>query len=138
MQFGAESYRVVLYRRSMLRIAEAIAQQEDAQALVPGDNVGQVASLTLANIRAIEVVTLLPVLRPLAGDNKEEIITQARAIGTYETSIEPYEDCCTVFVPKHPETRADLDRVHALERKMDLQPLIEAALEATEMKPFKR
>ena len=138
MQFGAESYRVVLYRRSMLRIAEAIAQQEDAQALVTGDNVGQVASQTLANIRAIEEVTLLPVLRPLAGDNKEEIITQARAIGTYETSIEPYEDCCTVFVPKHPETRADLDRVHALERKMDLQPLIEAALEATEMKRFKR
>lgn len=138
MEFGMESYRVVLYRRSMLRIAEAIARQEGAQALVTGDNVGQVASQTLANMRAIEEVTLLPVLRPLAGDNKEEIIIQARAIGTYETSIEPYEDCCTVFVPKHPETRADLEKVHACEEKMDLDSLIETTLKATEVKQFER
>ena len=138
MEFGMESYRVVLYRRSMLRIAEAIARQEGAQALVTGDNVGQVASQTLANMRAIEEVTLLPVLRPLAGDNKEEIIIQARAIGTYETSIEPYEDCCTVFVPKHPETRADLEKVHACEEKMELDSLIETTLKATEIKQFER
>ena len=138
MEFGMESYRVVLYRRSMLRIAEAIARQEGAQALVTGDNVGQVASQTLANMRAIEEVTLLPVLRPLAGDNKEEIIIQARAIGTYETSIEPYEDCCTVFVPKHPETRADLEKVHACEEKMELDSLIETTLKATEVKQFER
>ncbi len=138
VQFGMESYRVLLYRRCMLRIADAIARQEGAQALVTGDNVGQVASQTLANLRAIEEVTLLPVLRPLAGDNKEEIVNQARAIGTFETSIEPYEDCCTVFVPKHPETRADIDRVHACEERMDLDPLIEETLKSTEVKRFER
>ena len=131
------SYRVILYRRAMLRIAEAIAQKVDAHALVTGENVGQVASQTLSNIRAIEEVTLLPILRPLAGDNKEEIINEARRIGTYQISIEPYEDCCSVFVPKHPETRANLEKVREIESTLDLAPLIIQTLEQTERKTFK-
>lgn len=131
------SYRVILYRRAMLRIAEAIAQKVDAQALVTGENVGQVASQTLSNMRVIEDVTPLPILRPLAGDNKEEIINEARRIGTYQISIEPYEDCCSVFVPKHPETRANLEKVREIESTLDLAPLIEQTLEQTERKTFK-
>lgn len=138
MTHAPAGYRVILYRRNMLRIAEAIAQREGAQALVTGDNVGQVASQTLSNLRAIEEVTLLPVLRPLAGDNKEEIVAQARRIGTYETSIEPYEDCCTVFVPKHPETRADLNTVRQIESGLDLAPLIEQTLAQTAVKRFEQ
>ena len=130
------SYRVILYRRAMLRIAEAIAQKVDAQALVTGENVGQVASQTLSNMRVIEDVTPLPILRPLAGDNKEEIINEARRIGTYQISIEPYEDCCSVFVPKHPETRANLEKVREIESTLDLAPLIEQTLEQTERKTF--
>jgi thiamine biosynthesis protein ThiI len=129
-------YRVILYRRAMLRIAEAVAASEGALALVTGENVGQVASQTLSNMRAIEEVTTLPVLRPLAGHNKEEIIQEARKIGTYEISTEPYEDCCTVFVPKHPETRADLDTVHDIESDLDLPALIDQTVQATEVKRF--
>ena len=130
------SFRVILYRRAMFRIAEAIADTEGAQALVTGESVGQVASQTLSNIRAIEEVTSLPVLRPLSGDNKDEIVAEARRIGTYETSIEPYEDCCTVFVPKHPETRADRYIVHDIESGLELEPLIEHTLAAAETKQF--
>ncbi len=131
------SYRVILYRRAMLRIAEVIAEKVNAQALVTGENVGQVASQTLSNMRAIEDVTPLPILRPLAGDNKEEIINEARRIGTYQISIEPYEDCCSVFVPKHPETRANLEKVREIESTLDLAPLIAQTLEQTERKTFK-
>ena len=131
------SYRVILYRRAMLRIAEAVAQKVDALALVTGENVGQVASQTLSNMRVIEEVTPLPILRPLAGDNKEEIINEARRIGTYQISIEPYEDCCSVFVPKHPETRAKLEKVREIESTLNLAPLIEQTLEQTERKTFK-
>ncbi len=136
MTHALPGYRVVLYRRVMLRIAEAIASKEGAQALVTGENVGQVASQTLSNLRAIEEITPLPILRPLAGDNKEEIVAEAKRIGTYETSIEPYEDCCTVFVPKHPETRANLDTVRAIESQLDLDPLVEQTLNAVETKRF--
>ena len=111
MTHAPPGYRVVLYRRVMLRIAEVIAEREGAQALVTGESIGQVASQTLSNIRAIEEATPLPLLRPLSGDNKEEIIELAQRIGTYDVSIEPYEDCCTVFVPRHPETRANLNTV---------------------------
>ena len=137
MTHAPASYRVVLYRRSMLRIAEEIAQREGAPALVTGENVGQVASQTLTNLKTIEEVTLLPVLRPLAGHNKDEIITEARHIGTYEISIEPYEDCCSVFVPKHPETKANLDRVHRIEADLNLAPIIAQTLDQTEVKTFK-
>ena len=137
MTHAPPGYRVVLYRRAMLRIAEAIAEREGAQALVTGESVGQVASQTLSNMRAIEEATPLPLLRPLSGDNKEEIIDLARRIGTYDISIEPYEDCCTVFVPKHPETRANLKTVHEIEPGLDLSPLIEQALKATDVMTVK-
>ncbi|MDE3257573.1 MAG: tRNA 4-thiouridine(8) synthase ThiI [Gemmatimonadota bacterium] len=137
MTHAPPGYRVVLYRRAMLRIAEAIAEREGAQALVTGESVGQVASQTLSNMRAIEEATPLPLLRPLSGDNKEEIIDLARRIGTYDISIEPYEDCCTVFVPKHPETRANLKTVHEIEPGLDLPPLIERALKETDVMTVK-
>ena len=136
MTHAQAGYRVILYRRAMLRIADAIATSEGGMALVTGENVGQVASQTLSNMKAIEEVTALPVLRPLAGHNKEEIINEARSIGTYEISTEPYEDCCTVFVPKHPETRAHLNTVHAIESKLDLPDLIDQTVQATEVKRF--
>ncbi|MDA0711956.1 MAG: tRNA 4-thiouridine(8) synthase ThiI, partial [bacterium] len=131
------SYRVILYRRCLVRIAEALALRARCQALVTGDNVGQVASQTLANMRAIEEVTVMPILRPLAGDNKDDIIDQARKIGTYDLSIEPYEDCCSVFVPKHPETKAKLDMVHRIESRLDLDAMIAKTLEQVELKTFK-
>ena len=136
MTHAPPEYRVILYRRAMLLIAESIATSEGASALVTGENVGQVASQTLSNIRAIEDASSLPVLRPLSGHNKEEIITEARQIGTYETSIEPYEDCCAVFVPKHPETKADLETVQKIESRLALEPLIAKALENAETKQF--
>ena len=138
MQHGPEGYRVVLYRRAMLRIAEAVARRERAHCLVTGDNVGQVASQTLLNLKAIEEVTLYPVLRPLAGDNKDEIVEQAKIIGTYDISIEPYEDACTVFIPKHPTTRADLNEIHKAESGMDLDSLIEQTLRDTAVKVIER
>jgi tRNA uracil 4-sulfurtransferase len=137
MTEAVSSYRVILYRRCMVRIAEALALRARCQALVTGDNVGQVASQTLANMRAIEEVTVMPILRPLAGDNKDDIIDQARKIGTYDLSIEPYEDCCSVFVPKHPETKAKLDMVHRIESRLDLDAMIAKTLEQVELKTFK-
>jgi tRNA uracil 4-sulfurtransferase len=117
--------RVVIYRRLMTRIAEAIARSTGALALVTGESLGQVASQTLENIARTTEVAGMPVLRPLIGTDKEEIIREARAIGTYEISIEPDQDCCTLFVPKHPETRASAEAVEAAERRLDLTRLVE-------------
>jgi thiamine biosynthesis protein ThiI len=130
------SHRVILYRRAMLRIAERIAVKEKAKALVTGENIGQVASQTLSNILTINEVATLPVLRPLSGDDKEEIIAAARRIGTYDISIEPYEDCCSLFVPRHPETHANPETVQAMEAGLDLDPVLSQTLAATETKTF--
>ena len=100
--------RVVLYRRMMMRIAEAIAKREKASALVTGESLGQVASQTLANLAVIEKAATLSILRPLVGMDKQEIIDQARRIGTFETSATPDQDCCQLFVPRHPATKAKL------------------------------
>ncbi len=124
--------RVVLYRRCMLRIAEAIARQRDAQALVTGESLGQVASQTLYNLQVIEAAATLPVLRPLIGMDKTEIIAEAKGIGTFETSILPDQDCCTLFVPRHPSTRARLDRIEASEEKLDIPALIQMAMDAVQ------
>lgn len=126
------SDRVVLYRRCMVRIAETMARQRDAQALVTGESLGQVASQTLYNLQVIEAAATLPVLRPLIGMDKTEIIAEAKAIGTYETSILPDQDCCTLFVPRHPSTRARLDRIEASEQKLDIPALIQMAMEAVQ------
>lgn len=121
------SLRMVLYRRAMLRIAERIAQSHHAQALVTGENVAQVASQTLANINVINQATGLAVIRPLAGDDKQEIITQARRIGTFDISVEPFEDCCSLFAARNPETHARLEGVLRCEAQFDLEPEIEKA-----------
>ncbi|MBI2570004.1 MAG: tRNA 4-thiouridine(8) synthase ThiI [Candidatus Schekmanbacteria bacterium] len=124
--------RVLLYRRAMVRLAERIAIPLGAAALVTGENVGQVASQTLSNIRAIDDVATLPILRPVAGDDKEQIINSARRIGTYDISIEPDDDCCSLFVPRRPETRARLEIVRAEEAQVGLDAELDRALAAVE------
>ena len=116
--------RVVLYRRMMLRIAEAIARREKAQALVTGESLGQVASQTLENMAVIQQATALPILRPLVGMDKQEIIDQARRISTFDISSIPDQDCCQLFVPKHPATKAHLSDVAADETKFDVNELV--------------
>ncbi|MBN1350107.1 tRNA 4-thiouridine(8) synthase ThiI [candidate division KSB1 bacterium] len=107
--------RLLLYRRAMFRLAEKVAKKEGAQALITGESLGQVASQTLENINAISEVVSLPVFRPLISFDKEVIVAEARKIGTYSVSIEPYDDCCSFLVPRNPETRAKIDDVRAAE-----------------------
>ena len=113
-----DKLRVILYRRSMVRIAQAVAKREKAKALVTGESVGQVASQTLENIAVIDESALIPILRPNIGEDKNETITWAKHIGTYEISTQPYEDCCSLFVPAHPETKARLEKVLQAEEAM--------------------
>ena len=117
----ARPLRVVLYRRMMLRIAEAIARQGKARALVTGESLGQVASQTLENMSVIQQAATLPILRPLVGMDKQEIIDQARRIGTFEISSVPDQDCCQLFVPKHPATKARFDEVADAETHFDVK-----------------
>ena len=124
--------RVVLYRRYMLRVADALAQQFGAHALVTGESLGQVASQTLSNLRVIEAASGLPVLRPLIGMDKAEIMAQAEAIGTFATSILPDQDCCTLFVPRRPATRSSLSDIEAAEQALDTPALLQLALEGVE------
>ena len=126
------AYRVVLYRRYMLRVADALAQQFGAHALVTGESLGQVASQTLSNLRVIEAASSLPVLRPLIGMDKAEIMAQAEAIGTYATSILPDQDCCTLFVPRRPATRTSLSDIETAEQALDTPTLLQLALEGAE------
>ncbi len=124
---------ITLMRRMMLRIGEKLAQREKALAMVTGDSLGQVASQTMESIAVINEVTNIPIFRPLIGFDKQEIIDLAKEIGTYSTSILPYEDCCTVFVPKHPATRPRLEQVLVAESQFDLDGLIEEAIAKTEL-----
>lgn len=123
----------VLMRRFMLRIAEIIAKEDGAQALVTGESIGQVASQTLEALASTDDAVSLPVFRPLIGMDKKEIVAIAERINTYETSILPYEDCCTVFVPRHPVTKPKLDKVRQAETLVDGEALIERALEGVEI-----
>ena len=129
--------RVVLYRRFMLRIAEAMAVREGAKALITGDSVGQVASQTLENIATIQEAASMPILRPLIGSDKEEIIEQARAIKTYDISILPDQDCCQLFIPAHPSVAAEIDAVHQEEMKLDIQGLVAMGLNNIETRRFR-
>lgn len=126
-------FRVVLYRRLMVRITEELARREQCWALVTGDSLGQVASQTPQNLCAIEDAAELPILRPLIGMDKREIIDEARRIGTYETSIEPDQDCCKLFVPPHPSTKTRLDDVLRIERMLDISSLVKRGLENAEL-----
>jgi thiamine biosynthesis protein ThiI len=123
---------VVLYRRMMMRIAERIARASNAKGLVTGEALAQVASQTLDNLAAIGEAATLPVLRPCLAHDKQETIAIARRIGTYETSIQPYDDCCALFVPEHPETRAKLELVRACEARVEIERLAEACAGAAE------
>ena len=114
----AELGITVLMRRSMLRIAERVAATSDMQALITGESLAQVASQTLAALACTDSAQRLPVLRPLIGMDKTEIIAKSREIGTFETSIEPYEDCCTIFTPAHPKTRPTLAEIEEAEAGM--------------------
>jgi thiamine biosynthesis protein ThiI len=122
--------RVVLYRRFMLRIAERIAERVGALALVTGESLSQVASQTLANLDTIDRAATLPVLRPLVGMDKGEIVERARALGSYPISIEPDEDCCSFLQPRRPATRTRPEELDAIERSLDVKGLVEAAVAA--------
>ncbi len=129
-------YRVLLYRRLMARIAEHLASLEGAKALVTGESLGQVASQTLENLTVIEEAVKLPLFRPLIGMDKEEITEQAKEIGTYEISIQRDQDCCTLFVPRHPATRATMDDIGRAEMTLDLDRLVKAGAERTDLEAF--
>ena len=132
----ARPLRVVLYRRMMLRIAEALARTAKAKALVTGESLGQVASQTLDNMAVIQQASTLPILRPLVGMDKQEIIDQARRIGTFDTSSIPDQDCCQLFVPKHPATQACFADVEADESKFDVNELVQYGFENATKEEF--
>ena len=127
-----EEYFTLIMRRFMMRLAQAVAKKAGAKALITGESLGQVASQTMAALAVTEDVTDLPVLRPLIGMDKVEIIRIAREIGTYETSILPYEDCCTVFTPRHPRTRPTVSEVEKAESTLDVDALVAEALQGIE------
>lgn len=131
---GPEDYFTLLMRRAMMRVAEAIALREGCQGLITGESVGQVASQTIQALSVTDCVTALPVLRPAIGLDKSEIVAIARKIDTFETSILPYEDCCTVFTPRHPKTRPRPAEVARIEEAMGLDPaLLKQAAEEAEL-----
>ena len=128
-----EKYRIILYRRFMFRIAEIIARKEKARALVTGESLGQVASQTLDNIAAIEAVSSMPILRPLIGLDKLEIINLAKDYGTYDISILPDQDCCSLFLPKSPATKAKKQFIEAEEENLAVDNLVQDAIDSIEI-----
>jgi tRNA uracil 4-sulfurtransferase len=132
----APPLRVVIYRRLMMRIAESIGRRHKARALVTGEVVGQVASQTIENLTAINDVATMPVLRPLIGMDKDEITAQAQRLGTYPISIIPDQDCCTLFTPKHPATKARLDDVRRAEAALDVEAIVQRATDAAAAEHF--
>ena len=120
MKVSPNKYWIILFRRAMMKVASDIANKNGFKALVTGENVGQVASQTLSNINAISEKAEAPILRPLIGYNKKDIINLAVNIGTYDISILPYEDCCGFFVPKHPETKANLEIIQDVEKRIEI------------------
>ena len=129
-----ESYCITLMRRMMFRLADALAKRRNCPIISSGESIGQVASQTIQSMHVINAVTNTPVIRPLATTDKTEIIRISRKIGTYDISIRPYEDCCTIFTPKAPKTMPHLDEVEALEKKWDYESLIKEALGNIEVK----
>lgn len=132
-----EELFTIIMRRLMMEIAQRICEEKEIQALATGESVGQVASQTIGAIVCTDAACRMPVFRPVIGMDKTEIISIARKIDTFETSIEPYEDCCTVFTPKHPKTRPILSEVEAAQNSYDFEPLIKWAVENTELKVFR-
>jgi thiamine biosynthesis protein ThiI len=128
--------RVILYRRYMMKITEQIAKIENAKAIYTGESLGQVASQTIENISVVENAVGIPILRPLIGFDKQEIIRKAEELGTYEISILPYQVCCTLYVPKHPATKARLQDILKNESTLDSDRLIEEAIETAEVEIY--
>ncbi len=128
----AAELNVTLLRRFMFRIAERIAQRKEAKCLITGESLGQVASQTIEGMTSSGAVVTLPVLRPLVGFDKNEIIERAKKIGTYETSVLPFEDCCTVFLPEFPAIKPKLSFIEEEEKKLEVEILIAEALETLE------
>jgi len=129
-------YRVLFYRRAMFKISEQIAKKENYQAIITGESLGQVSSQTLQNINIIQEKIKIPILRPLISFNKEEIIKISKKIKTYEISILPQEDCCTLFVPKGQSAKADINIIKNLEKKLNLSSLIKKAIKNTKLEEF--
>ena len=132
-----ESYRVLLYRRMMLRIAEAFARRNGALALVTGDSLGQVASQTLRNMVSVEASATMPVFRPLAGTDKLEIIDTARKIGTYDISAEPFHDCCPVFLPRSPALHATAAELEVAEAGLDIPHLVRQGIKGGTLEAYR-
>ena len=128
-----EKYRIILYRRFMVRIAEIIARKEKARALVTGESLGQVASQTLENIAVIETVSSMPILRPLIGLDKQEIMDLAKGYGTYDISILPDQDCCSLFLPKNPATKAKKQFIEAEEENLAMENLVKEAIDSIDI-----
>lgn len=128
-----EDMFTLIMRRFMMRIASAIAEKEDSKALITGESLGQVASQTLQAIACTDAAASMPVFRPLIGNDKDEIITVSRKIDTFDISIEPFEDCCTVFTPKHPKTKPTLQMLTEAEQNLDIYALLKRALENTKV-----
>jgi thiamine biosynthesis protein ThiI len=129
-------YRVLLYRRAMVKIAQNLAKKENCYALVTGESLGQVSSQTLPNLEIIEKAVSIPILRPLIGLDKEEIIDFSKKIGTYEISILPQEDCCTLFTPKHATAKGNLKEIEKIEKKLSLNKIIKESEKAIEIFQF--
>jgi thiamine biosynthesis protein ThiI len=136
VRYAPETYRLLLYRRMMLRIAEQFARRDHALAIVAGDSLGQVASQTLQNMVAVGAAARMPVFRPLAGDDKQQIIEIARAIGTYEISAEPFHDCCPVFLPKVPALHATPEELDRAEATLDVAALVRRGVETATVERF--
>lgn len=132
-----EELFTIIMRRLMMEIAQRIADKNNLQALITGESVGQVASQTMMAIACTDAVAKIPVFRPVIGMDKSEIVTVSRKIDTYETSIEPYEDCCTVFTPKHPKTKPQIDEVIKAQAMFDFEELIEEAIKNTTVEVFR-
>jgi len=128
--------RIVLYRRMMVRIAEEVGRTNECWALATGDSLGQVASQTAGNITVVDEAATIPFLRPLIGMDKVEITEHAQRIGTYETSIQPDQDCCSLFTPPNPSTRANLEEIRRAESLLDVHGLVKQAMEKIELKEF--
>ncbi|MEK9152849.1 MAG: tRNA uracil 4-sulfurtransferase ThiI [Patescibacteria group bacterium] len=128
-----DRYRIVLYRRLMVRIAERIAKHEKALGLVTGDSIGQVASQTLENMAVVGRAATLPIFRPVIGEDKLGIIAAAKTIGTFGISIEPHDDCCSLFIPKNPATKARLEDVERQEANLDVEGLVAKAFSEAEL-----
>jgi thiamine biosynthesis protein ThiI len=137
VRYAPEEYRVLLYRRMMLRIAEALARRTRSLALVTGDSLGQVASQTLRNLVAVDAATRMPIFRPLIGTDKLEILSTARKIGTYEISSEPFHDCCPVFMPRRPALYARAEELADAEAKLDLEALISQGVSGVSLERFR-